>query len=162
MVMKMTRRFCVLTSSIIAVVANNISAQYSPTWVVKRAELTRRRTRIASMRSAICTSCVSGFTTSIPPAGRLVQGISPAQPSAIAHPMQATTAHGTAIASVARRRKLRSSTSTSNPASATTISGAVKRRSSVARAGHLHAPRRSCSNNGPLRLGRIKSISSLG
>ena len=38
MVMKMTNRFCVLTSTIIAVVANNISAQYSPTWVVKRAE----------------------------------------------------------------------------------------------------------------------------
>ena len=49
MVMKMTNRFCVLTSTIIAVVANNISAQYSPTWVVKRAELTRRRTRIASI-----------------------------------------------------------------------------------------------------------------
>ena len=27
---------------------------------------------------------------------------------------------------------------------------------------HLHAPWRSCSNNGPLRLGRIRSISSLG
>ena len=132
MLMKRTKRFCVLTSSIIAVVANNISAQYSPTWVVKRAESTRRRTRIASARRAICTSWVSGFTTSMPAGRAPCTGNFSSTSQAITHPMQpATTAERKRTASAARRSTLRSSTSTSNPASATTISGAVKRRSSA-------------------------------
>ena len=130
MVIKMTNRFCVLTSSIMAVVANNISAQYSPTWVVKRAEATRRRTRIASASNAICTSCVSELTTSIP-AGKLpCADIFSSTTNATTHPTQlAKAAQRNRNASDARRRKLRSSTSTSNPVSVTTISGAVKRRS---------------------------------